>query len=289
MLYKLFYRFTRLFSGYGLRKYFPWVNKVYKSVNRTLAGKQATVLGHVMFLDDQDSMGLSTNGIYEPFETALIQKYVKPGQTVLDVGANIGYYTLLFAKRVGEAGVVHAFEPESDAFKLLEKNLKLNGYNNVVPHPLAVSDRDGNAYLTRDPFSNLDHRITSRSEQKDKNVKVHTVKIDSLAGSSELTVDVVKLDIQGAEYSAVQGMQATLLKSSTILLLSEFWPKAIQDFGADPRDYYELLLDHGFKLSEIDERGKTLTPINSYNELQAACERKPTKQTNLLCTKGQVS
>ncbi|MCW5878099.1 MAG: FkbM family methyltransferase [Anaerolineales bacterium] len=258
-------------------------------MNRTLVRKQAIVLGHVMFLDDQDSMGLSTNGIYEPFETALIQNYVKPGQTVLDIGANIGYYTLLFAKRVGGSGVVHAFEPESNAFKLLEKNLELNGYQNVVLHPLAVSNKDGETYLARDPFSNLDHRIKSGSEHQEASIKIRTAKIDSLIGSSELTVDVVKLDIQGAEYSAVQGMQATLSKSPTVLLLSEFWPEAIQDLGADPRGYYDLLLEHGFKLNEIDERGKTLTPINSYNELQAACERKLTKQTNLLCTKGRVS
>src|SRR5262245_56640465 len=100
---------ARKLKGLGLRR-FALVNRVNDWVVSRVKSRQAMVNGHRMVLDVRDSLDLSLNQVYEPFETDLIQSRVKLGDTVLDVGANIGYYTLLFAKRVGPRGQVFAFE-----------------------------------------------------------------------------------------------------------------------------------------------------------------------------------
>src|SRR3989344_3364089 len=89
------------------------------------------VMGNKIFLDDHDSLRLSILGVHEPYQTEIIMKNVKRGDVVLDVGANIGYYTLLFAKLVGPEGIVFAFEPDPTNFSILKKNVETNNYTNV--------------------------------------------------------------------------------------------------------------------------------------------------------------
>lgn len=84
------------------------------------------VQGHKMYLDEKDTLYISLDKIYEPCETIFFQNEVNKGHVVLDIGANIGYYTLLFAKKVGLDGHVFAFEPEPQNFALLSKNVEIN-------------------------------------------------------------------------------------------------------------------------------------------------------------------
>ena len=90
---------------------------------------------------------------YEPFETELLLSQLGPGNVVLDLGGNIGYYTLLFARRVGPSGKVFAFEPDPDNFALLQENIESNGYENVVLVPKAAADRAGPARLYAAPIT----------------------------------------------------------------------------------------------------------------------------------------
>ncbi len=101
----------------------------------------AEVQGQKMFLDKKDVLGLSINGVYEPLETKLVRKEVKKSDVVLDIGANIGYYTLILAKLVGKKGRVFAFEPDPTNFALLKKNISINGYKNVILVPKAVAGK----------------------------------------------------------------------------------------------------------------------------------------------------
>ena len=100
-----------------------------------------------MFLDSNDSLRLSINGTYSEYETDVMKKIVKKGDVDLDLGANIGYYTLIFAKIVGKNGKVFAFEPDLTNFTLLKKNVEINGYKNVVLINKAVSDKTGKLKL----------------------------------------------------------------------------------------------------------------------------------------------
>lgn len=122
---------VKILSGHRIRNFYP-VKVINSFIISHLKSNFAEVQGHKMFLDSKDSLRLSIHGIYEPLETELAKKEVKKGNVVLDIGANIGYYTLIFAKLVGEDGKVFAFEPDPTNFALLKKNVEMNGYKNVM-------------------------------------------------------------------------------------------------------------------------------------------------------------
>src|SRR5262245_57312412 len=113
----LYRRGSTLLAGLGLRRY-ALVNRLNSLVLSCVRPHEAVVLGHRMLLDRRDSLNLSLNGIYEPLETHFVEELVPPGGCVVDIGANIGYYTLLCARWAGPTGQVYAFEPEPENFSL---------------------------------------------------------------------------------------------------------------------------------------------------------------------------
>ena len=125
-----FFIFTKkIFGGKGLSKYSLIKRWKYYGLNNFRA-EYANVQGSLMHLDKFDESDLSINGIYEPLETEIIKEKIQNGDIVIDIGASIGYFTLLLAKLVGTTGKVFAFEPEPSNFSLLNENIKLNKYNN---------------------------------------------------------------------------------------------------------------------------------------------------------------
>ena len=111
----------------GIQK-FGIIRNINSYINSLLKSNFANVQGHKMFLDKNDILNLSINGIHEPFTTEIIKKEIKKDDIILDLGANIGYYTLIFAKLVGKKGRVFAFEPEPTNFTLLKKNIEINEF-----------------------------------------------------------------------------------------------------------------------------------------------------------------
>jgi len=115
---------------------------------------------------------------------------------VVDIGANIGYYTLIFARLVGEQGRVFAFEPDPANFSLLAKNVAVNNYHNVELIQKAVSDQTGNARLYLSPKSTVDHRIYSSNDNR-KFIDVEAVRLDDYFLDNNGKIDFIKMDIQG--------------------------------------------------------------------------------------------
>ena len=126
-----------------------------------------------MLLDALDSLNLFACGVYEPLETRIFKRLINRNDVVFDVGANIGYYTLIATKLVGEKGRVFAFEPEPTNFSLLEKNVKLNGYKNVVLMQKAVLNKTGKTklYLHRTAGGH------SKTQSFTSNIEVETVSL----------------------------------------------------------------------------------------------------------------
>lgn len=147
------------FRGWGLGRV-PLVRRIEQAIRLRLISNRAPVLGHMMFLDAQDILNLSINGIYEPLETEVVGREVSAGDVVVDIGAHIGYYTLMLARIVGPCGKVYAFEPDPENFTLLQRNVKENGYRNVVLLQKAVSDRNGSATLYLSDDNSGDHDFT---------------------------------------------------------------------------------------------------------------------------------
>jgi FkbM family methyltransferase len=249
--------------------------------------------GHKLFLDPQD-MGMARtfllfNGRWEETETRLFSSLVKEGMTVVDIGANVGYYTLLAARLAGPQGKVYAFEPNPQNFALLSRNVEANGYRNVVLVPKAVSDQSGTAALRIDRASSGGHSLSAFRGGADT-VQVGTVSLDDYFAGDRTVIDVLKMDAEGAEMAIFSGMQQVLARNPDITLLTEFFPRAIRGFGCSPEEYIKQLAGDGFRIYPIDEdRGEveSLDPARVSELIEPLTRNGATKDVlNLLCLRG---
>ena len=239
--------------------------------------KPIDVLGHRMFLDSRDSLLLSTFGIHEPNETDLVKKVIKKGDVVVDIGAHIGYYTLIFAELVGENGKVFAFEPNPDNFAVLKKNVELNGYQNVVLEQKAVSNKTGKTKLYLCDDNTGDHRLFDSHDGR-KTVEVDTIKMDDYFSNYNREIALIKMDIQGVETLAVQGMSTILHKVGNIV--SEFNSILLKIAKIDAKYLLGPIDGCGFKFYNITNYGVEATTMDRL--LKGATN---TITTNIFCTK----
>jgi len=239
-----------------------------------------------MYVDTRDqgvAIQLLSRGNYEPQETELIRQHIKSGDTVLDIDANIGYFTLLMSKIVGPQGRVFAFEPDPDNFALLQKNIALNNCPTVIAVPQAASDRNGllKLYLSS---SNLGMHRTYPSRYCQNSVEIQAIRLDDYLRDMNVSIDFIKIDTEGSELAALAGMAETIKKSSPLKLLTEFAPCSIQEFGRQPRAYLELLQNWGFRLLHVNEQTTHTTPADTELLLREYTPENE-KFTNLLCLK----
>jgi FkbM family methyltransferase len=161
-------------------------------------------------------------GTYEPGVVQGLEKLIQPGWTAIDVGANIGYFTLLMANLVGPHGKVIAFEPLAENFKILKENIQLNGHANVVAENLALMSRTERIELR----SATPGAITWVASVKiDQNAAVESqsaeaVTLDEYVETNGIAkVDFLKIDVEGAEASVLEGATNVLNKHKPILLI----------------------------------------------------------------------
>ena len=177
-------------------------------------------------------------GTYEFEKAKLFARHAKPGCTVYDVGANVGFYTLLASRAVGPTGRVVTFEPLPRNLAFLRHHLNLNHNSNVTLLDIAVCDSEGVTQFVvgNDPKK---ARITAVGGD----VTVRTTSLDRLMGELPLP-DLIEMDIEGAEYSALRGAERLLRKSRPVIFLSTH--------GRDVhRACCELLRTLGYKLHAI--------------------------------------
>jgi FkbM family methyltransferase len=241
---------------------------------------------HKMFLDLKDAVITPTlflRQIIEPLETELFKKEVKKNSIVLDLGANVGYYTLIFARLVGDDGKVFAFEPDPNNFALLKKNVEINGYQNVVLVQKAVSNKTGKGrlYLSKNNFG--DHRIYD-SNSKRKFIEIETVRLDDYFKDFDGKINFIKMDIQGAEPLALEGMAELLSRNRKLKILSEYWPLGIKRCEKDHEEYLKSLINYGFQLYTINEPKKKIEPCDISKILKTFPAEKE-NFTNLYCVK----
>lgn len=256
LLFLLFQRGVKIFSGHGIGKFYP-VKIVYNFLLQRLKPHFAVVAGQKMYLDSQDSLNLY-HGIYEKLTTTLVKKEVKKGDIVLDIGANIGYYTLIFAKLVGKNGQVFAFEPDPTNFALLKKNIAINGYKNVTLVPKAVSRKTEGIKLYLCQTNKGDHRIYNSFDGRQA-IAIKAVSLDEYFKNYRRKIDFIKMDIQGAEAKAIQGM-INLLKNNQPKIIMEFWPIGLKRSGISPEKPLKLIKNLGYKLYEVNEQKKQISP-----------------------------
>lgn len=240
------------------------------------------VQGHRMHLDSRDSLRLSVARMYEPVVTELFRREVRPGQTALDLGANIGYFTLILAGRVGPSGRVVAFEPDPTNFSLLERNVAANGYTNAQLVRRAVWSRTGPLTLFLNEENRGDHRAYDTAEGR-ASVQIEAVTVDDNFGGDPPSVDWIKMDVQGSELHALRGMQRVLERSPTLTIVTEFWPSALARSGAGaPADLLHELSRLGFTFEIVDEASGRLE-VTTIERLLATHTVENGESADLVC------
>ena|SRR2546425_1011120 len=272
---------AKTLAGHGIGNLY-----LIKSINNFiishLKSNLTYVQGHKMYLDSSYSLEFSIDGIWEPLETDLVKKEIKKGDIVLDIGANIGYYTLIFAKLVGKEGKVYAFEPDPNTFALLKKNIEMNRYGNVVLEQKAVSNKTGKIKLYLSSYS-VDNRTYDSGDGR-KYIEVESMRLDDYFKNDDEKISVVKMDIQGAEGIAIEGMPMLLEKNEKLKIITEFWPLGLQRCGTEPRNFSKLLEKYGFKLYNINEQEKKIKLITT-DALSKTYTPEKDNYTNLLCVR----
>lgn len=166
----------------------------------------------------------------------------------LDIGANIGYYSIVASKKVGESGRVYSFEPSAREFKRLLKNIELNQCSNIVPLNIALSNTtDEINFSIANGHTGLNSFIISEKSVP-KTVQIaQTLTLDTLLNLKNRTIDLAKIDVEGAELNVLIGMEG-ILKAKTIKrIIMEITPKFFNCFNYTKDDVYRLLYRYGYK------------------------------------------
>ena len=181
---------------------------------------------------------------YEPETTRLLRQVIRPGQTVIDIGAHIGYFTRLAARQTGKSGRVIAFEADSENFKFLEHNTKR--FDNVVREQRAIGDTKGTISFYHVRGSTGCHSTVP--QENSEHYEVPATTLDTYCSEHDIgVVDVIKMDIEGGEWKALQGM-STILNQEHLQLVFEYNPEALERAGIVPKEILALLHEHGFAL-----------------------------------------
>jgi FkbM family methyltransferase len=190
-----------------------------------------------------------SNGMIDFDDLHFTRSYLRPGDAFLDIGANIGSYTLLAASCVGEKGTVVAFEPGRRSFDYLQENIRLNGLNQVELHRAAVAESSGEvAFLqTRD----LTNRIVlpDQSEMADAE-PVRSVTLDEALAGRRFALG--KMDVEGAEPMIFRGSKQALQQGNPRVWILELKDRLLTRYGASAREFASFLRNHDYKLASYD-------------------------------------
>lgn len=203
-------------------------------------------------------------GEYERHFTEKLLSYVNPDTYFVDIGANIGFFTLVVAQRATH-GRVLSIEPDPSNYRLLNSSLVLNGFEGRVDvHNVAASDADGELFFSTLGYeANIGARFTAKHQSTllERSVsnapsptKVPAKTVDSIVG--DIRVNLVKIDVEGYEPAVLRGMQKVLFKHRPIVF-SEFAPGTIRHISeTDPSEMLDFMTGHGYWISIVEDNGR---------------------------------
>jgi len=207
--------------------------------------RNVEVNGFRLLIDQEDSLGLASGAIFEPDTLDALKRLTKTGDHVLDVGANIGYFTLVLASLVGPSGRVFAIEPQSENFRRLSENVHNNNLQNVSTSHIAVGESEGTSSLYLSNYNGGMHRLYKSVCCTDTSETVLVKTIDSIVQNTRISL--IKIDIEGYEYFALKGASNCLANNPDINIVTEYCPASAIEAGASPLCFLEYLEQMQFK------------------------------------------
>jgi FkbM family methyltransferase len=199
-------------------------------------------------------------GRWEPRTLARFAELVRPGDTVLDVGAHFGIYTLLASELVGPSGRVVAFEPDPVSRSQLERNVRGARASNVEVRPEAVADSHGGGRLTAGALGTGDTSLTGGEH----GLQVPTVTLSAFCAEREVTPDVLKVDVEGGEAAVLGGASPDLLRGLRAVILEVHEPM-LRERGIDPEAWLGRMSSEFAGVEQLDDRepgNRTVALVN---------------------------
>jgi FkbM family methyltransferase len=223
-------RWASLFNGWGL---WSTTQSVWDQTMCSATFDRALYL----FLH---RLGLMGSG-----ERKALTRLVGPGMTVIDVGANLGLYSVFMARRAGPGGRVISFEPDPDLFALLVRNGAANGLTNLQPLSVALGAAPDRLVLNRLTLNSGDNHLGATGDVVFRRpVEVEVASLDRLF--PDVSPHLIKVDVQGWELKVLKGMEAVLKRVESVELLLEICPGLLRRAGDDPLEVYDFLAGLGF-------------------------------------------
>ena len=212
--------------------------------------QEARIFGYRMSLDLENYIERSIYlHVFEPQESALVRAYLRPAMTVVDVGANVGYYSLMASSLIGKAGHVYAFEPSPYAVNKLRQTIQQNRITNIKVVESALGDEEGMAgiYLSE---SRENHTPSMVEREGATATPISITTLDAFLERHGIqSVDLLKIDIEGFEPNALRGAQASLAAGRIAAILCEFNEHWLTLNHSSSTELFSTLLSFGFRPS----------------------------------------
>ena len=215
--------------------------------------------------DRRLALWLHRAGLMGVSDRTLLEARIKPGMTVVDIGANQGLYTLLFSRLTGEEGTVLAFEPDDLLHAALQENVAFNQADNVESFRLGLGSKRDTMTLYRSLLNSGDNRLAAKSAAAGprEGVRVEIERLDQVLAGRR--IDFVKMDVQGWEMEVFRGMQGLLddPANARMAIYFEYWPQGLRDAGTDPAEPLVFLNRNGFVIYSLKDNrllGDALDP-----------------------------
>jgi FkbM family methyltransferase len=244
----------------------PVTSFLYWLNHASLWRRAVRVWGHrvrAASLDRLLCLWLHRTGLMGRADRRFLEARVTRGMRVVDVGANVGLYSLLLARLAAPEGQVIAFEPEPQLFRVLAENTQHSGLPNLTLRNQALGEYDGRVRFYRSAFNSGDNRLGGLG-WKGQGVEVQMTRLD--ATLSDPRVDFIKMDVQGYEMGVLRGMEGVFEASPRLAIYFEFWPAGLRAAGTDPEELLDYLRRRGFRIYEI--AGAALQPIAGFAPLR---------------------
>jgi len=209
---------------------------------------------HEPSLDQGVSAYISQHKCWEPFETSIFRELMQGASSFIDVGANIGYYSLVASGLMKDEGTILSIEPEQNNYSLLVDNAKINNFTNIIPVNVGCLESDAGAtiLLSRDNYG--DHRLIECVPDSGINAVTETTTLDKLISDLGKIPDLIKVDTQGSELAILKGMRNTLSDDAdNICMLVEFWPYGISSRGESAAEFLDYLSQYQLNMCAIFE------------------------------------
>jgi len=222
-----------------------------------------------------------STGEYEPVTTQLLEKLLEEGMTFVDIGAHVGLFTLPASNWVSDSGRVVAFEPHPDNYLMLTENISRNSLgNNIETNQCAVSDGTNPVQLYTSTFNTGDHQLFHKGRRKTIEVTCTTLDNYFPVGAR---VDVIKMDVQGAEGAAFRGMRRVLQENDSIQVIWELSPSQLKDAGTSAMELLKWLEALSFNFTIVDDTSGNVTKA-TIEEVLKSCPRD--SFVNILCNRN---